>query len=75
MKLILKEHRLRKGLSLHDLAQKVGYSASYLSLIENHKESPRLITIRKIGLALEMCPKKLIYTCSCMNKCDNCHYK
>lgn len=75
MKLMLKEHRLKKRITLRKLAEETGYSKSYLSLLENHKESARLITIEKIGLALELCPKKLIYTCSFMNKCDSCSYK
>ena len=75
MKLAMKEYRLKKRLTFEELARFTGYSKSFLCLIENHKESPRLETVKKIAFALEICPKKLIYSCDHMESCENCHYK
>jgi transcriptional regulator with XRE-family HTH domain len=75
MRLLLKEYRLSRRLSLKQLSDYTGYSTSFLSLIETHKESPRLITLKKIGYALQICPKKLIYSCSCMKSCNKCYFK
>src|SRR5688572_23079549 len=46
--------RRRRGLSLTELAQKVGKQVSYLSMIENSKREPRLSTVIDLASALEM---------------------
>ena len=45
---ILKEARLKKGLTQQDLADKVGTSKSYISKIENNVKEARLSTLKKI---------------------------
>lgn len=75
MKLNIKTHRIRKGLTLDQLSNLTGYSKGYLSMIEINKKNPTLKTLERIGIALETCPKRLINSCDHMLGCDNCIYK
>ncbi len=50
----IKEERLRAGLTLNELAQRVGVSASYISLVENNKSVPSLKILDKICTSLSM---------------------
>lgn len=44
--------RTNRGLSQDELAQKVGLSASYISLIEKGDRDPAMSTVEKIAMAL-----------------------
>lgn len=46
--------RKSKNLSLQDLAYKVGMERSNLSVIENGRSNPQLLTFAKIASALEV---------------------
>src|SRR6201995_3586387 len=48
----LKHARKAKGLTLADLGEKVGRTASVLSLIENGKREPRLSLVEQLATAL-----------------------
>lgn len=50
----IRELRNQKGLSLKDLAYKIGMESSNLSVIENGRSNPQLITFAKIASALEI---------------------
>ena len=49
----IRERRLQLGLSLRDLAYAVGMESSNLSVIENGKSNPQLLTYAKIAAALK----------------------
>lgn len=75
MKLRIKEVRLQKRISQHDLANKIGISPSYLSEIEHGLKFPNVFMLMNIACALNICPKELIKcTVQCKNrnlgKCD-----
>ncbi len=48
----LKSFRKQRGLSLDDLSTKTGFSKSFLSQIENGKNSPSIVSLKKITEAL-----------------------
>lgn len=48
----IKRHREEQGLTLRDLAKKIGISASFLSQVESGKASPSLSTLKTISDAL-----------------------
>jgi transcriptional regulator with XRE-family HTH domain len=52
--------RKNRGMALTDLAKAVGMEASNLSVIENGKSNPQLLTYVKIAAALE-CPVSEIF--------------
>lgn len=52
--------RQEKELSLSELAEKVGISASYLCQIENGKVMPALSTLKNIAKALDVKPESLM---------------
>ena len=54
-------HRLRskKGLSQKDLADAVGISVSYVSMLERGQRSPPLETVEKMARALRVPPAAL----------------
>lgn len=56
----LKRMREEKGISLRDLAKKVGVTASFLSQIETAKTSPSLSTLKKIADNLETTVGRLV---------------
>lgn len=65
MKLLIREVRQKKGVSLSWLAAQSGLSVSYLSELEsapNKAKNPSLKTICKIARALNVDPTKL-YEC------------
>jgi transcriptional regulator with XRE-family HTH domain len=49
----IKRLREEKGISLRDLARRVGVTASFLSQVETAKTSPSLATLKKIADSLE----------------------
>ncbi len=49
----VKLQRLRKGLTLQDVAAEAGYSKSLISKIENGKVTPAISTLLKIATVLE----------------------
>ncbi len=50
----LREVRILRGISLRNLARKVGVSASFISQVEQNKCQPSLETLRKISEVLEV---------------------
>ena len=50
----LKSARLDRGYSLEELARRTGFSKSFLSQIENAKNSPSIASLKKITQALEV---------------------
>ena len=50
----LKSARREKGFSLEELAKRSGFSKSFLSQIENGKNSPSIASLKKITDALEV---------------------
>ena len=50
----VKEHRNELGLSLRELGELAGVTASFLSQVENDQVSPSLISLQKIALALQV---------------------
>ena len=52
--------RNRRGLSLEKLAQRVGCSISYLSMLENSKRDPTLSTVEKIANGLRV-PVEILF--------------
>ena len=56
----IKMCRIRRELSLGDLAKLAGCSASYLSLLENSKRDPTLSTVKKIADGLRV-PVEILF--------------
>lgn len=54
MEVRIRQARLLRGLSLEDLSKASGVSESNLSRIENHRQTPRPSTMRKIAKALDV---------------------
>lgn len=52
--------RKRKGLSLSELAKKVGISKTYLCQIEGQNVMPSISTLKEIAKALDICPVDLM---------------
>lgn len=52
--------RKKKGLSISDLAKKVGISDTYLCQIEGQNVMPSISTLKKIAKALDVCPIDLM---------------
>lgn len=50
----IKEERLRAGLTLNELAKRVGVSTSYISLVENSKSVPSLKILDQICTSLSI---------------------
>ena len=73
IKLAIKKHRLRQGLTQKELAEISGISQSYISEIENVNSSsaPTLQAVVQIAKALKICPT-LLLTVDC-NCCDVYH--
>lgn len=56
----LKELRMLRGMSLRNLAKKVGVSASFISQVEQNKCQPSLNTLQKISEALDVTTSYLL---------------
>ena len=71
IELNIKQIRRRRRMTQRELANKVGISQSYLSLIENGvytNKKPTLNLIEDIAQALEVCPSVLLdYNCDRCN--------
>ena len=52
--------RAKKGLSQKALADKVGISVSYVSMLERGQRSPPLETVEKVAKALSVPPASLL---------------
>jgi transcriptional regulator with XRE-family HTH domain len=76
--LLIKEHRIKKGLTQAQLSKKANMNQSYLSQLERnlpHAKSPTLRMIFNIAQALEICPHILINyerkcNIDCMKNCE-----
>lgn len=67
-------YRRKKGITLHQLGKKIGYSKSSMSRIENYVTSPRLSTIEKIAAALQITPQQLLFGCTRVS-CKDCEFR
>jgi len=56
----LREVRILRGMSLRNLARKVGVSASFISQVEQNKCQPSLDTLQRISEALEVTTSYLL---------------
>ncbi len=56
----LREVRILRGISLRNLARKVGVSASFISQVEQNKCQPSLQTLRRISEVLEVSTSYLL---------------
>lgn len=56
----LRHHRRARGLTLGQLATRVGRPGSYLSLLENGKREPRLSLVHSLATALELPVSELL---------------
>lgn len=50
----IREFRKERQLTIQELAQKAGLSASYISQVETEKVSPSIAALKKIGAVLEV---------------------
>ncbi len=71
----IKELRKSQGLTLAELSGKAGVSASFLSQIENGKQTPTVVTLKKIADALKI-PVKEVFnlhqeTSEYIRRCDD----
>ena len=55
----VREHRIRKGMTQEELAEKSGLKANYMTGIENGKRNTSLLTLGKLINALEIEPGEL----------------
>ncbi|GMQ56801.1 hypothetical protein AN1V17_11950 [Vallitalea sediminicola] len=60
MRLLIREFRVKQGLSQIELAKKIGISNGYLSEIESYKKSPRVSTLEDIAKVLGVKVKDLM---------------
>lgn len=58
--IVIREHRLRRGMSQELLSGLAGIARSHLSMIETGAKAPNLETVWRIALALELRPSALI---------------
>lgn len=56
----LKIERIKRGLSQAQLADRVGISTNYVSLIENGRKTPSLMTLSKFAAQLEISTASLM---------------
>ncbi len=56
----IKTLRKEKGISQKDLAYQIGMEKSNLSVIENGKSNPQVLTLVKIAAALDVMPIELL---------------
>lgn len=59
VELLIKQVRLEKNMTLETLSKLCGISKGHLSKIERQEKDPKLSTLIKIALALEVDIKKL----------------
>lgn len=57
---LLKEERIRRGISMNRLAEKSGLSQSMMSLLERGMRTPTLDTLLRIAAALDVDLSKLL---------------
>lgn len=49
----IKERRIKKGLSVHELAEKIGVSDAFIRYIEYGEKNPSIKTAKRIAATLE----------------------
>ena len=59
---ILRERRMEKCLTQKQLAERVGTSEVYISMLENGRRTPPFIIADRIAKELEM-PVEMLFTC------------
>lgn len=50
----IREHRVKKGISLRELGRRINIAYSYLSRIENNKQNPHIDLLESIANALDV---------------------
>src|ERR1017187_7114730 len=75
---IIRERRLRAGLSLYQLAERTGVSRQMLGYVERHERFPTVDVLERISGGLDIAITRLI---ACANRlasapaaCRRCHY-
>lgn len=56
----VRRHRTTAGLSMRELARRSGVSQPLLSMIENGKSAPSIVTLYRVAEALEVTPQELL---------------
>jgi transcriptional regulator with XRE-family HTH domain len=56
----IRELRMEKGWSQQELAYRIGMEKSNLSVIENGKSNPQILTLARIAGILEVQPQELL---------------
>ncbi|MDV3428479.1 MAG: helix-turn-helix domain-containing protein [Bacillota bacterium] len=74
MILLIKPYRIIKKLQLKQVSKLTGMSISYLSQLENNHKNPTLSTIKKIAIALKICPIHLLAGCGNTKCSKGCYY-
>ncbi|MBF4482324.1 helix-turn-helix transcriptional regulator [Dehalococcoides mccartyi] len=55
----LRDHRLDKFWSQAELAKQAGIGADTVNRLENGKQNPSFITVRKLAMALDIKPEEI----------------
>lgn len=58
--LVLREIRIKRGISQEGLAFKSGFHRTYISMLERGIKNPSITTIFRLSVALEIRPSELI---------------
>ncbi len=58
---VIAEIRKGKKLKAKNVAKKIKISATYMSLIEKDKEKPSIPLLKRLSMALEIRPERLLY--------------
>ena len=56
----LKRQRIRKALTQEELAQRAGLTTASVARIERNETEPRMSTLRKLAMALDVEPAELV---------------
>jgi len=71
LNVVLKNLRLRKGVSSRQLAERCGFSSAYVSKVESGGTVPSSKFLAKILDALECTPEEILFIVGVLTKDDN----
>lgn len=71
LNVVLKNIRLRKGISTRQLAEKCGFSSAYFSKIESGSTVPSSKFLAKIVDVLECSPEEILFIIGILAKVDD----
>lgn len=63
---MLREFRIRRGLSRAELSRRAGYSVSYVGKLESGQIDPSLRAFAAIALALELASHEVFFCVRCL---------